>query len=136
MNKRVYVVIGAIGFLMVAGWVSNACSASNCSRPIAVGLYNDYLGRRPFYLPAQDDGADLRAAFQEVGANYTAIPSRSRSPGKWPCLSIKTNCVIPFFVSVDYFWEREAEIGGGASKWFFCFFGHVTEISETDEFQT
>lgn len=49
---------------------------------------------------------------------------------------MKTHSLIPFVISVDYFWEREALIGGGAVKWFFCLFGKTMEIGETGRYAT
>ena len=136
MSRRAILTLAAAGMLVFAGWVSNAVSQSKCRQLIAVWLFNDAIERRPFYLPNQDDGDDLRAAFHEVGATYTVLPSQSRSPGKWPCLSIKTNILIPFFVSVNYCWEREAEIGGGATRWYLSFFGEAIEIGEANRYET
>ena len=51
-------------------------------------------------------------------------------------LCIKTRSCIPFVISVDYFWEREAEIGGGGTRQFLCFFGSIIELGESHEFAT
>jgi hypothetical protein len=84
--------------------------------------------------PGEDE--EVRATFSSIGATYSVLAFNSNDPKNWPRLSMKTHSFIPFVVSVDYFWEREAQIGGDATKWFFCLFGKVFEIGETNKYST
>lgn len=128
----------AIAFLpsvALLGWLSNAFSTTVCQQRVGKWLFVDVVGERPFFLVnAQDEQAS--AAFDSIGASYSSLPVDANHPSTWPRISMKSHAVIPFLVSVDYFWEREPLLGGGATKWFFCFFGLCGEIGETDRFST
>jgi hypothetical protein len=133
-----WVLIGLAVFAGVAtvGWISNVISRATCQQQVGSWLLTRGIGVRFFYLLDSDEDKGTRAAFDSMGATYSVLGSNSHSPNTWPRLSMKTHTLVPFFISVDYFWEREAEIGGGATKWFVCVFGRVVEIGETNEFAT
>lgn len=136
-RRRKWALIAIVVLTIVAslGWVSNANSKAYCQRIVGTELLT-YIGQRGFFLLAPRGDIDARATFDSLDAQYLSLDINSDDPKTWPRLSMKTSCVIPFFVSVDYFWEREAEIGGGATKWFFCLFGMVFEIGDASEFAT
>ncbi len=138
MGKRrfraVFLTVTIVGGVIAAGYVSNALSKPSCQQQVGFWLADGPLGGRFFYLLDQDEDKDVRAMFASLGARYSVLSFNSDDPNTWPRLSLRTHTLIPFLVSVDYSWEREAEIGGGATKWFFCFFGAIVEVGETNGF--
>ena len=126
----------AFAFLAVVatvGWISNANSKALCQQQVGSWLANQPIGGRFFYL--LDPDKDEEATFKSLAAKYE-VASKSDGRHTWPRLSMKTHSLIPFLISIDYFWEREFLLGGGATKWYLCFFGKVFEIGETNEFAT
>jgi hypothetical protein len=125
-----------VAVMVTVGWISNATSKAACRQQVGSWLFAQPIGGRFFYLLDPDEDEEVRATFRSIGATYSVLAPDSNGPKTWPRLSMKTHSLIPFVISVDYFWEREAQIGGGATKWFFCFFGKVVEIGETNEYVT
>jgi hypothetical protein len=139
-NKRclIWTSSGLAILLLVAamGWISNANSKALCQQRVGSWLYTQAIGGEFFYLLDPNEDEEVRATFRSIDAPYSVLTSNSHDSKTWPRLAMKTHSLIPFVISVDYFWEREAEIGGGATKWFVCFFGKVVEIGETNEYAT
>src|SRR5260370_42084419 len=128
--------LAVVSALASVGWISNANSKASCQRQIGSWLFTQPIGGRFFYLLDPDADEEVRAMFKSMGADYSVLASKSDDPTAWPRLSVKARTFIPFVISVDYFWEREPEIGDGATRWFLCFFGRVVEIGETSRYST
>jgi hypothetical protein len=79
---------------------------------------------------------EAQAAFDAVNASYSVINSNPDEPRAYPRVVMTTKTYVPFFILIDYQWEREAEVGGGASNWFSCFFGKIIMRAETDRWVT
>ena len=120
----------------IVGWLSNATSIVACQQQVGSWLWNQPVAGRFFYLLDPSEDGVVRETFTSLGAEYTPLASHSNDPKTWPRLSMKTRWLIPFLISVDYFWEREAEIGGGGTKWFICLFGRVVPLEATNEYAT
>jgi hypothetical protein len=134
--KWLFFTIPVVALLGIAGWLSTASSRSFCQRTVGSWLLTEGIGSRPFYLLDADADKDVRATFDSLGATYWVHAPDPHDPAAWPRLALKSHTAIPFFVAVDYFWEREADLGGGGTRWFFCYFGRVVEIGDTDRFST
>ena len=114
--KWLFLSLAFLALPAIAGWISNANSKAFCQRRIGSWLFTQPIGGRFFYLLDPDEDADVRSTFDSMDATYSVLGFDSADPETWPRLSIKTHTLIPFFISIDYFWEREAECGGGATK--------------------
>ena len=111
-------------------------SKASCQQQVGSWLFTEPIRGRFFHLLDLDDDEDVRGTFKSIGARFSVLNVDSDDPKTWPRLSMDTNCLTPFVVSVDYFWEREAETGGGATKWFLCLFGKIVEIGESNQYST
>jgi hypothetical protein len=131
-----HIAVASLAVVIGMGWISNALSKAACRQQVGLWLFKHSLGGRSFYLLDPNDDKDVRATFDSVGAQYTRLASISGNPQAWPRLAMKTNSLIPFLVGVDYFWERQPEVGAGGTKWFFCVFGTVYEIGESGRYAT
>lgn len=129
----------ALAFALLAivstGYISNAFSKAACEQRMASHLMK-YVGNRPFYLLLEGDEQRARNAFDSLHANYTVAPYNPRENINWPYARLEATGYLPFLISVDYAWEREAELGGGATRWYFNFFGSVVEIGDSFEWST
>ena len=134
-RSRLFIALAAVAVMATVGWISNANSKAFCRQQVGSWLFAQPIGGRVFYLLDPDEDEEMRATFRSIGATYS-VASDPNDPKAWPRLSMKTHSLIPFVISVDYFWEREALIGGGGTKWFFCLFGKIVEIGETNEYST
>jgi hypothetical protein len=132
----VLITLGVLVMIAIVGWISSAVSKPSCQQQVGSWLFAHPIGGRCFYLLDADGDKNVRATFESIGATYSVVAPNTDDPRAWPRLSMKTHAVIPFLVSVDYFWEREAEIGAGATRWFFCLFGTAVEIGETRGYAT
>src|SRR5580692_1133809 len=124
-NRRlrwVRIPLAIILLIATLGWISNSISKTACLKQVGSWLCNQPIGGGFFYLLDPDNDIDVRATLDSMGAVYDVIGSKSQGARTWPRISLKTHSLIPFLISVDYFWEREALIGGGATKWYICFF--------------
>jgi hypothetical protein len=115
------------------GWASNAASQAACEQRVALPLAAGPLSGSPFFLDCPEHADDVAAALRTAGATVRVPTNASDS---FPRLTLKSHSLIPFVISVDYLWEREGEIGGGATKWFVCFFGRTSEIGEMGHYAT
>jgi len=131
-----YVALAVFALAATVGWISNAYSKVLCQQTVAAWLFNEPIGGRSFYLIDAASDRDAGDVFDSIKATYSVLPAGPHAANTWPRLAMKTHTWIPFVVSVDYFWEREFLIGGGATKRFLCFFGTVVYLGETDEFAT
>ena len=134
--RLVFIAIAVVAAVSIVGWLSNANSKAYCRQQVGSWLFTQPIGGNFFYLLDRDEDEEVRAMFRSMGAEFSVLGIDSDGPKTWPRLSVKTHTLIPFIISVDYFWEREPEIGGGATRWFLCFFGRVLEIGETSRYST
>jgi len=128
--------IGATAIIVATGYVSNYLSQPVCAQRVAGWLYFQPIGACPFYLLTDDQSDAAPTAFDSIGAKYSVIASGVQDATTWPRLSLKTHTSIPFLISIDYFWEREPQIGGGATRWYFGIGGKIIDLGETNEFAT
>jgi hypothetical protein len=131
-----FITLAVVAVASTVGWISNAASRAACQQQVGSWIFSHPVGGRHFHLLDPDEDKSVRASFSSVGASYSVLASDSDDPKTWPRVSMQAHSLIPFVISVDYFWEREAEIGGGATKWFLCLFGKTVEIGETNEYAT
>lgn len=136
LPAAVWLTLALAGMAVLAGYVSNAISRPVCERTVASWLVLTFTGGEPFYLLHCEQDPAARAAFAAVGAPYRAVPPGTDLPETWPHLEMKAHAWLPFFISVDYFWERQPEVGCGARKWYLGLFGWVVEIGETNHYAT
>jgi hypothetical protein len=133
---RVYLFLGSCLFVILGvGIISNIVAKQHCQRDTARWLVDHPLCGEPFYLLDKGDYKQVRGTLDSIGAVYQTTV-REREDNSYPRAHLRTKILVPFLVQVDYFWEREAEIGGGGTRTYICFFGSIYFVGEINRFST
>ena len=128
-KRRALVVTAVLGAgAVLAGYVSNAVSRTECERTVASWLVARPLGGRFFFLQSAEGDPGVRKTLDALGARYAPADAGHEA---WPRMRMRTHAALPFVVWIDYEWERGPEIGAGGRRWFFCWFGHTRDLGET-----
>jgi len=134
-KRRVVVVLVVfllvLGLVMVGGYASNAMSMPHCYRGVAQVASRDLIKDTSFFLYVGRDEADVRAAFDSVGARYTPLRFKSSEGRRYPCLSVGADRSIPFVFAVRYLFEGAPLVGDGAERSYICIFGWTIDRGQT-----
>jgi len=123
--------------LVISGYISNAISKPYCEKQMTLVLVNRVSTRGFCYLRVGDNNSNTtEVALQSIGASYSLIKTDPHLSQSYPWIAMDINSIIPFFLRIDHAWEREAEIGGGGTIWYFCFFGTARPLGQTKTFVT
>jgi hypothetical protein len=118
------------------GWASNAASLLTCQRQVAFPLIEGPLADSSFFLDCHDRAEELAVELRSAGAIVRSSSAAADAYEPFPRMTLDSHASIPFFVSIDYRWELEGEVGAGATRWFLCFFGRAFAIGETGRYVT